>query len=65
MFKDLDDEIVHVVVFDHFFFKIFSANFFDSSCLSQLFSLVEHLQVIIQELVNQLLQVLLNLVEHN
>ena len=65
VFKDLDDEIAHVVVFDNFFFKILSTNFFDSSCLSQLFSLVEHLQVVIQELVNQLLQVFLNLVKHN
>ena len=65
MFEDLNDEIAYVIVLYDCFLEVLSANFFDSSCLSQLFSLVKHLQIVVQELVDELLQVLLNLVEHN
>lgn len=65
MFEDFNYKVTNIVVFDNLFFKVLSADFFDSGCLSQLFSLVKHLQVVIQELVDEFLQVFLNLVEHD
>jgi hypothetical protein len=65
VFEDFDHKVAHVVVLNHLLFKVLSTNFFHSGSLPQLFSLVKHLEVVIQKLIDKFLQVFLNLVKHD